>query len=452
MKKTSLLVLGLWILQACGDGGGGREDGEDDAAPDPVTDDGRDTPVDGPEGTVDVPPDVPDTPDSPGDGEEPDGPALCPGDEFAAWAGGSSYYARWENGPPADPSYFPIAVWLQSPSNAEAYAALGVNLFVGLWEGPTQDQLDRLAAAGMETVCDQNETGLSSPTASTILAWMHGDEPDNAQWTGSEWGSCILPEEVQAGYAAMTAADSTRPVYLNLGQGVAWEDWYGRGDVCAGHDEHYAGYAEGADILSFDIYPVNSTDDPVSGNLWYVAHGVDRLLGFCGNARPVWVWIESTKIGEADVRPTPLQVRAEVWMAIIHGAMGIGYFCHEFNPFVEAGLLQYPEIVEEVTALDGRIAALAPVLNTPTVANGVTTVSSSADVPVDTMLKRTAEATYLFAVAMRDGRATAQFTLTCVPDSGPVEVIGEDRTLTLSARSFSDDFEGYGVHLYRIAP
>jgi hypothetical protein len=25
-------------------------------------------------------------------------------------------YARWKHGPPADPGYFPIAVWLQSPA------------------------------------------------------------------------------------------------------------------------------------------------------------------------------------------------------------------------------------------------------------------------------------------------------------------------------------------------
>src|ERR1044071_3172543 len=32
---------------------------------------------------------------------------------------------------------FPIAVWLQSPSNAARYQAAGVNLYVGLWKGPT---------------------------------------------------------------------------------------------------------------------------------------------------------------------------------------------------------------------------------------------------------------------------------------------------------------------------
>ena len=46
--------------------------------------------------------------------------------------------------PPADPGYFPIAVWLQDPRNAEAYKRAGINLYVGLWQGPTEAQLAAL--------------------------------------------------------------------------------------------------------------------------------------------------------------------------------------------------------------------------------------------------------------------------------------------------------------------
>lgn len=27
------------------------------------------------------------------------------------WAGGAAYHAAWSNGPPSDPSVFPLAVW-----------------------------------------------------------------------------------------------------------------------------------------------------------------------------------------------------------------------------------------------------------------------------------------------------------------------------------------------------
>ena len=58
-----------------------------------------------------------------------------------------SPYLAWSNGPSPDPGYFPIGVWLQSPGNAEKYKAAGINLYVGLWQGPTEEQLAALREA-----------------------------------------------------------------------------------------------------------------------------------------------------------------------------------------------------------------------------------------------------------------------------------------------------------------
>ncbi|MCS6863341.1 MAG: hypothetical protein NZT92_23790, partial [Abditibacteriales bacterium] len=90
-------------------------------------------------------------------------------------------YALWKNGPPSDPSYFPIAVWLQDPKNAPRFKAAGINLYVGLWRGPTEAQLAALKAAGMPVICEQNRVGLAHKDDPIIVGWMHGDEPDNAQ-------------------------------------------------------------------------------------------------------------------------------------------------------------------------------------------------------------------------------------------------------------------------------
>lgn len=389
--------------------------------------------------------------DSAVDGGADGGQGLCPGDRLKPWAGGASYYQKWTNGPPPDPSFFPIAVWLQDPSNAASYKALGVNFFIGLWNGPTDGQLTGLAGAGMPVMCDQNQVGLANLTSKTIIGWTQQDEPDNAQSDGhGGWGSCILPADVQSLYQKMTTADPSRPVFLNLGQTLANESWVGRGDVCSGHDEHYPEYIRGADIVSYDIYPVTNTDS-TAGELWLVAHGVQRLLAFANFEKPVWNWIETTHVNNPNVRPTPAQVRAEVWMSLIHGSMGIGYFAHEFAPsFIEAGLLHYADISDSVTKINAEITGLARVLNSPTVENGVTVQSSDTSVPVATMVKRQTDATYLFAVAMRDGSTTATFSLTCVAADAKVDVLGESRTIQLSASAFSDHFGGYDVHLYKV--
>src|SRR5437667_10717283 len=73
---------------------------------------------------------------------------------------GSSAYARWEHGLPAAPGFFPIAVWLQDPRNAARYKQAGINVYVALWRGPTDDQLSALKAAGMPVVCHQRKLGL----------------------------------------------------------------------------------------------------------------------------------------------------------------------------------------------------------------------------------------------------------------------------------------------------
>src|SRR5262245_20998136 len=87
----------------------------------------------------------------------------------------------YENGFPSDTGFFPIGVWLQQPAYAVKYKAMGINTFVGLWQGPTEIQLSELAKAGMFATAYQNSIGLSSPNRSVIKAWMQASEPDNAQ-------------------------------------------------------------------------------------------------------------------------------------------------------------------------------------------------------------------------------------------------------------------------------
>jgi hypothetical protein len=190
-----------------------------------------------------------------------------------------SPYGQWAHGPSPDAKFFPIAVWLQSPSHAEQYRRAGFNLYVGLWKGPTEEQLAVLKKAGMKVICHQNEVGLRHLNDPNIVGWMHGDEPDNAQslGQGKGYGPPVPPAKIVEDYRRLRAADSTRPVLLNLGQAVAWDNYIGRG-VRRKHPEDYPEYIKGCDIASFDIYPVVHDSPEVSGKLWFIAHGVERLI------------------------------------------------------------------------------------------------------------------------------------------------------------------------------
>jgi hypothetical protein len=374
------------------------------------------------------------------------------GDVMQPWEGGPAYYQKWAYGPSSDPSFFPIAVWLQQPANVDAYKSIGINVYVGLWAGPTEAQLGALLAGQMPAICTQNSVGLTSISNAVVTAWMHQDEPDNAQALadGSGWGPPIPASAIVADYKSMRIADPTRPVYLNLGQGVAWDGWYGRGDR-TDHPEDYAEYVKGADILSFDIYPMNSGDS-TSEQAWLVAYGIDRLRQWSNYQKPVWCWLECTQIySTVGHCPSPAEVKAQAWMAIIHGARGIGYFAHTLNPFVETGLLADSEMSSAVSAINAQISSLAALLNTPSVSNGVTVATDNTAVPVDAMLKRDHGYTYVFSVAMRRGSANATFSLRGFTGSAVVEVVGEDRQISAANGVFLDAFGPYSVHLYRAA-
>jgi hypothetical protein len=188
----------------------------------------------------------------------------------------------------------------------------------------------------------------------------------------------------------------------------------------------------------------------VSGNLWFVAQGVERLVKWGAGQKVVWNCIECTLI-QSKSKATPSQVRSEVWMSLIHGSKGLIYFVHEWEPkFDEAALLHDPEMLREVTAINHQITELAPVLNSPTVIDTVQVSSSDRQVPVAVMLKQHEGASYLFAVAMRNGDTTATFTLKGLTGDKAVAVLGEDRSLSARGGAFSDTFKSWAVRCYRM--
>ena len=360
----------------------------------------------------------------------------------------------FHNGFPSDPSFFPIGVWLQAPARAPAYKAIGINTFVGLWNGPTEDQLATLYKYNMFAVAQQNEIGLNSLNRGVIKAWLHVDEPDNAQPIGlGLYGHCVPATEVVRRTQEMRAHDDTRPIMINFGQGIANEFWRGRGP-CTGDDNYYSIAAQNVDILSFDIYPVGSDSAQIKGKLEYVARGVTRLKKLAAGGQRVWTFLETTGLDPRHPA-TPAQVRTEIWMAIIHGARGIVYFVHEFSPaFREDGLFNHPTVVSEIAEQNHLITSLASVLNSPKL-DGLISVQSST--PVAILAKEYGNRLYIFTVAMRGSATRARFTLGqfgdahFVANEARAHVIGEGRYLAIQQGVFEDTFSGYGVHIYEIS-
>ena len=371
---------------------------------------------------------------------------LASGEEGAGDGG------PWRHDPRAGGERFPIAVWLQSPDRAEQYKRAGFNLFVGLWKGPTEEQLAALRRAGMQVICSQNEVGLRHRNDPTIVGWMHQDEPDNAQARkdGDGYDPPITPAEIVEGYERMRQADPTRPILLNLGQGVAWDGWKGRG-TRTNHPEDYPGYVQGADLVSFDIYPVVHRSPDVSGNITFIGRGIDRLRDWTEGRKHVWNCIECTRIKNPEVKPSPAQVRAEVWLSLIHGSQGLIYFVHEWEPgFNEKALLDDPVMLAAVTTTNREIHALARVINSEVLPDAATVTAPVDGEPIHITVRSHGGHHHVLTVNTLPTEVKARISLSRAPPASlRVQVLGEQRSLRAQGGSFEDTFAPWEVHLYR---
>jgi len=386
------------------------------------------------------------------------GGACVPTVPTIAW---TNPYAGWSRGIPTatDPTFFPISAWLQGSWHATEMAALGINIYVGNNAGTDSlaaADLATLKAQGIYAIVGQDSVGLANVDDPTIVGWwMTPDEPDNAQdkSDGTCCGPPVAPGTLVTEYDAYQAADPTRPIYLGLGQGVAYDGWEGRGSNAPAE----SGYVPASDIVDFDIYPYNNcggdaNEQVTCGQFWLNATGVDRLHGWSARGQAVWTDIETTIIAAGTTTgPTPKQTKSEVWLSLIHGANGITYFLDTWNPsFREDGIFADAAMVTAVTALNQQIKTLAPVLNSADIPNLVTVNSSDPNVPIDLMVKAHGQTLYVFAAISGAGTANGEFLIQGMNGYGPVTVLGENRTFTVTDGQFGDVFAANDVHLYEI--
>jgi hypothetical protein len=388
---------------------------------------------------------------------DPVGGTLVPID------GGADYFARWSNSFPTDPGFFPIGVWnetLAELSWIPQYRDLGINTFVGLYNGVTTPMLEAIRAAGMYVV--GGAVGPASDPGSVIAARTFADEPDGryicdepqpswlAQRCAGVRGSHTFASSVAAMSDEVARRDPTRPVFNQYTKPVALPGY---------RSPHSASdlrvFARAGDITSFDYYPISDPWNP--GEVWDLYDATRQVRSLANRSQPVWVFIETSYIfpetwGQRR-SPTPAQVQAEVWQAIIGGARGIEYFNHNFyeqdhrQPPTQHLLIEpaYATMAQAVREVNQRVRRLAPVINAPfaegfVVANGT----------VNVMTKYHRGSLYIFAATAQHGDQQVTFTVRGV-DTATAVVLDERRNLRVSNGRFVDTFRGgTGVHVYRI--
>lgn len=339
--------------------------------------------------------------------------------------------------------FFPIMSWLQRPTRYGLLARLGFNTFCG---GRAGEGLESAARAGGYLMSPLDD---KSKGHERVLAYTHGDEPDLGIDKGKPRRAA---EQVVENYKKVRASDAGRPVFLNLtGAFMANGPGAGRGTEEA-RQAYYTAVMGGADLLCFDVYPIYGWNRP--DKIAWVADGVRDLRAYAGT-KPILAWIESCKGSQwidydrqKDVLPE--HTRAEVWMAIIRGATGIGYFTHAWRPkFTEFNPTD--DMQAELKRLNAQVTRLAPaILSDPA---KIAVSMKMGDLPCDVLGKDHEGQVYLFAVSLdvKQG-GTATFTVPGLKKGAGIEVIDEGRSLTAEEGAFTDEFKSLAVHLYRLKP
>lgn len=381
--------------------------------------------------------------------------------------GGRDFYSRFSPSLPNGDGYFPVGVWFESvtqPSDVDLDHAAGINTYIQL---TANSDLSLIKAGGLHALPSS-----PSPQASGYLL---SDEVDmwagggSNKWTGKSQGEGVIcdPPDSGCGFTVQGAMASKLPAnaltYANYGKGVTF---HLKNPEAAQFVNSYQDVVSADNYWFTDPYICSLVEggavfaggrDLTDSECRIAAHygwTVDRVRSLVQPARskPVWAFVEVghpfSETGSLTI--TAPQIRAAVWSSIVHGARGVVYFNHNFGGECLSQHVLRDEcgagVRPTVTALNQQLQRLAPVLNSPTVIGLVSTGGNRVDVAV----KAYHGQFYVMASANGDANQAVTFSFAC---GSPLtaEVLDENRSLNVSANSFTDTFaDANAVHIYKL--
>ena len=310
--------------------------------------------------------------------------------------------------------------------------------------------------------------------------WM--DEP-----TGALWGKNMEEkfEEFVAYRKLMNELAPGRVVFIN---DVPW--------ISAPATSWWVRWNTAGDVSCHDNYPI-MTRKQRSRTIsdWGVQSGIPETVSFAvavnNEEKPVWLIVGSFASrghGAFPFRmPTPMELRAQVYAALIHGATGIIYFCQDtyvcrdgkvigmsHDPqaaYLEGGpgrpnptpatpmeLAQSRAMWEAATFINQELHELTPVIFSPTVSEDEVRYSLTSEgepvslVPLRCLLKPHPEGGYVLLTVNLDD-AVMKATYEFPAGLASVQPMFENRLpyeLEPGQTTFEDMYDPFEVHVYHI--
>ncbi|MDD5012400.1 MAG: LamG domain-containing protein [Candidatus Nanoarchaeia archaeon] len=355
-----------------------------------------------------------------------------------------------------------------------------------LWWGNNYDGKQRMHFERNSNISRVIEYIQYNKNHPALFGWLWDDEPNMGGQTGF-----IVPEALATWSYLTFKYDPQHPVFMQL-LGADYLPYYWDMDYRLGFDymynsEYFGKKTSLADAVGFDIYPieyqyelnlVNPTRGPI--DMWLTA--IENLNTANYGLSPLAVFIETQDLRAEDLTnppgctpydhatnttgtcyaqimnwpwtkgPSPEEVLMESWAAVIHGVKHISWF-HYHTPTP-------PENFAAMAKFYSHITQLTKIVLAPNTTRTLTDNSNVRGNRVDTMIKENSSDIYIFAVRVTEPDTEWDETFEPVSvsttfnvggtTSGTISVFNESRTLTLSGGQFTDTFNRYAYHIYRI--
>jgi hypothetical protein len=293
--------------------------------------------------------------------------------------------------------------------------------------------LDRCAKASVFAVANASESvAAHAPTSITttikvvekhpaVIGYLLADEPDGEAHP-------VPPGELRLARQTLKKGGVSLPTVLRL---------EGRSPSCV---YQFGGLS---DVLLVSASAVRAARP---FDLTNVTTPLDRAKALLRGKVPIWVVLDVRGAGPVEAEPAELTAMA--YVAVTHGADGVLW-----EPF--SYIKARPAFGDAIRTTADELRQLTPALTSPVVSviTGAKWVSKATE--SKTSLHGTSrqyqDQLYLIIVNIsQEAQPATTFTLTRVAPTAPVEVLFENRSLTLEGGVLTDDFAPYARHVYRL--
>ena len=361
--------------------------------------------------------------------------------------------------------FFPIGIY-SVPNGSEPFKELADAGF-NLVRCDTKEQLDIANKYGLKVwvslgdgldlskETEQRKQSISNKVAelkdhSALLAWESMDEP---AWTWKKpWEPRTSAEGLAQGHKFVKELDLNHLLWIN--------------HAPRNTEKTLTKFSQYTDILACDVYPVISKDidadktyaimpngkqtDLANQTISCVGEYVDKMKKSAGENRTTWIVLQgfawdNEQNPNNPLYPTYEETRFMAYNAIIHGVKGILYWGTHSMP-------QPSQHWTNLKKVSRELGDLMPVLASPDVSCNLTLdyeeMGFSIDCGVEYLIKENYNVKYMLTANTTIGTAKVTFSGISFPAQS-VEVMFENRSIAISDGSFMDEFEPYGVHVYK---